>query len=301
MIYIVTALYCEARQLIRAYQLEKNLQETRYQEFYQADADMRLIVTGVGEIAAAVVTGSICAKYQPQAGDFLINLGICAGGAHMQGIYLCHQLKEQATGRTFYPDVLYCHPFQETSIVTGMLPWQGHPSKAVEKLDSDCLYDMEAAAVYQAGAYYFAPHQMSFLKIVSDQGNVSEVSQKQVETLLEAHHGQIVAYISQLREISDRTHVWKKGCRQDVEHAQSYQGQELAGLSREQLLDKLCTDMHCSKSMRDCLGQHIHYRALAGIDYLSQIQAFYTAGMLPCKDKREGKKYFEQFCRKIFE
>lgn len=32
------------------------------------------------------------------------------------------------------------------------------------------LYDMEAAAVYQAGAYYFGPHQMTFLKVVTDHG-----------------------------------------------------------------------------------------------------------------------------------
>lgn len=33
---------------------------------------------------------------------------------------------------------------------------------------------MEAAAIYQAGNYYYAPHQMLFLKVVTDHGTTQE-------------------------------------------------------------------------------------------------------------------------------
>ena len=283
MIYLVTALYCEAGQLIRKLSLVKKLQETRYQEFFNTDAGIRLVVTGVGEISAAAVLGSVFTKYQPQAWDFLVNLGVCAGSANMQGIYLCSQLKEQATGKTFYPDLLYRHPFQEACLATGMVLWQGHPGKTAKDSEADCLYDMEAAAVYQAGAFSFGPHQMSFLKIVSDQGDAAAISKKQVETIMEAYEEQIIAYLGQLQEIS-------KSIQMQLQHRMHLQKE----------MDRLCTDMHCSKSMRDSLKQHMHYMDLAGIDYASHIQALYAAGILPCKDKKEGKKCFGQFCRKIF-
>ena len=32
------------------------------------------------------------------------------------------------------------------------------------------LHDMEGAAIYQAGSYWLGPHQMSFIKVISDHG-----------------------------------------------------------------------------------------------------------------------------------
>ena len=201
MIFIFTALYCEARMIIEAFQLEKNVQNTRFQEFYREDAKIRLTITGVGEIAAAAAVAGCCAQYpgSPEAApeeDFLLNLGICGGNDGMEGVFLCNCLTEQATGKSFYPDMLYRHAFPEAQIVTGMTPWKGRPEYAAglrsgegcagtavrEDSGGSCgagkggtesegsLYDMEAAAVYQAGRFFFGPHRMMFLKVVSDHG-----------------------------------------------------------------------------------------------------------------------------------
>ena len=40
-------------------------------------------------------------------------------------------------------------------------------------------------------------------------------------------------------------------------------------------------------------------KTLAGIDYQGIIEEMYQAGELPCKDKREGKRCFEEFGRKL--
>lgn len=45
--------------------------------------------------------------------------------------------------------------------------------------------------------------------------------------------------------------------------------------------------------------QHLKYAVLAGIDYQGIIEEMYQAGELPCKDKREGKRCFEEFGRKL--
>lgn len=83
----------------------------------------------------------------------------------------CNKITEQTTGRTFYPDVIYRHPFAEAEIVTQAVPYRGaNETQDPENGAGARLYDMEAAAVYQAGAYYFGPHQMTFLKVVTDHG-----------------------------------------------------------------------------------------------------------------------------------
>ena len=50
MVYIFTALYCEAQIFIRQFNLTKNLENTWFQEFQNEEAHIRLTVTGVGEI-----------------------------------------------------------------------------------------------------------------------------------------------------------------------------------------------------------------------------------------------------------
>ena len=52
--------------------------------------------------------------------------------------------------------------------------------------------------------------------------------------------------------------------------------------------------------MEDSLKNHIHYWELAGIDYVSVIQDMYREGLLPCRDKREGKLRFEELKKRLF-
>ena len=145
------------------------------------------------------------------------------------------------------------------------------------------LYDMEAAAIYQSGSYFFGPHQMLFLKIVSDSGTVASVSKEQVALLMEVYREQLYGVIGLLQKIT-------------AEYAQ-----RAFCLYREQkgIVDKLCTDLHCSKVMSDSLRQYIRYAVLTGRDTEAMIRSMYEEGLLPCKDKREGKIRFEEFKRRL--
>lgn len=277
MIYLFTALYCEADLFIKKYRLEKIPENVRFQEFYQEDAGIRLTVTGVGEIAAATAVSSVCATYKPQEGDMLLNVGTCSHNAGSHGVFLCNKILEQATGKTFYPDLLYRHNLQEEAIVTGMLPCNRE-----EACDGN-LYDMEAAAIYQAGAYFFGPHQMMFLKVVSDQGAAAEVSRERVHHLMETYQETLFDFIGGLPVIVYGDH----------RNAEILQQKEIR-------METLCADLHCSRAMRDALRQHIHYWELAGREYVSVIRDMYREGLLPCRDKREGKSCFEEIKRRLF-
>ncbi len=298
MIYLFTALYGEAHIFIKQFHLEKDLESIQFQEFYNETARIRLTITGIGEIAAAAAVGSVCSVYKPTEKDVLLNIGTCACATGSNGVFVCNKITEQATGKTFYPDILYRHGFQEGAIVTGMLPWNGGEAVVTEVVSRDGekdsvafsasntggdLYDMEAAAIYQAGSYFFGPHQMMFLKIVSDQGMAKGVTKEQVENLMETYRDVLSGYIQQIQSISD-----------EISQKANYVQPE-----NETRIEKLCTDMHCSKVMRDSLRQHIRYLALTGTDYVPVIQEMYREGLLPCNDKREGKLRFEEFKRRV--
>lgn len=299
MIYLFTALYCEAAGFIRRFRLEKNVENTQFQEFFHEKAGIRLTVTGCGEIAAAAAVGSLCAKYRPKEGDMLLNVGTCAHTAGDDGIFLCNKITEQATGKTFYPDMLYRHTFREEAIATGMRPWNSEklPAGELRRRDEEteraglageaggaALYDMEAAAVYQAGSYFFGPHQMAFLKIVSDGGTAGTVSKEQIERLMEACQDRLFDFVEQLLSIT-------RGDAQEEDRPKQ---------EREALFAKLSADMHCSGTMENALRQHLRYLELSGADYASVIRKMYEEGLFPCKDKREGKLRLEELKRRLF-
>lgn len=298
MIYVVTALYQEAHGFIRELELKKNTAYAPFEVFDNENAGIRLVVTGVGEIAAAAVVAAVCAQDGADAADFLINIGCCAaanagadsgcetvdsgmdsgyGAAHTAQIgdlYVCHKITEQATGKTFYPDILYRHPWKERELVTGMQPLQRAAAHGA-------LYDMEAAAVYQAGIRFFSPDRMLFLKVVSDFGIAGQerMTAEALTGLLEQHVKEVVAFLTNLREAADEEETLRNdGILQED----------------ETVLERLFAALHCSQTMRASARQYITYAALTGYDWKAELEEWYARGLLPCKDRREGKVRLEE-------
>ena len=292
MIYVVTALYQEAHGLIRELELKKNTAYAPFEVFDNESAGIRLVVTGVGEIAAAAATAAVCARDGADAADFLVNIGCCAAGgcepadrdmdsgygaahaAQIGDLYVCHKITEQATGKTFYSDILYRHPWKERELVTGMQPLQRAAAHGA-------LYDMEAAAVYQAGIRFFSPDRMIFLKVVSDFGIAGQerMTAEALTGLLEQHVKEVAAFLTNLREAADE----EEALRND-------------GILQEDetVLERLFAALHCSQTMRASSRQYITYAALTGYDWKAELEEWYARGLLPCKDRREGKVRLEE-------
>lgn len=292
MIYVVTALYQEAHGLIRELELKKNMVYAPFEVFDNESAGIRLVVTGVGEIAAAAATAAVCARDGADAADFLVNIGCCAAGdckpadrgmdsgsravnaAQIGDLYLCHKITEQATGKTFYPDILYRHPWKERELVTGMQPLQKAAAHGV-------LFDMEAAAVYQAGIRFFSPDRMLFLKVVSDFGVAGQerMTAETLTGLLEQHVKEIAAFFTNLCEAANEEETLRNdGILQED----------------EAVLERLFAALHCSQTMRASARQYITYAALTGYDWKAKLEEWYARGLLPCKDRREGKVRLEE-------
>ena len=292
MIYVMMALYQEAHGLIRELELKKNTAYAPFEVFDNESAGIRLVVTGVGEIAAAAATAAVCARDGADAADFLINIGCCAAGgcepadrdmdsgygaayaAQIGDLYVCHKITEQATGKTFYPDILYRHPWKERELVTGMQPLQRAAAHGA-------LYDMEAAAVYQAGIRFFSPDRMLFLKVVSDFGIAGQerMTAEALTGLLEQYVKEVAAFLTNLREAADEEETLRNdGILQED----------------ETVLERLFAALHCSQTMRASARQYITYAALTGYDWKAELKEWYARGLLPCKDRREGKVRLEE-------
>lgn len=264
MIYIFSAFYAEAKNIIDHYDLkkEKSPEKVRFDVF--ANDSIRLVITGVGEINAAAAVSNIGGAYGISPDDEILNVGCGAGFSDetcLGSIFLGNKLTEQMTGRTFYPDMLMKTNFRECEIVT--------VAKVLGEGCDSVVYDMEAAAVYQAAAFFVGPHRMHFIKLVSDAGE--RIDQSKITELFALQEEKICGYIDTLLSVG--------GNKVSIDDTKSAWN-----------IDRLISDMRCSKVMGDQLAQLIKYCRLSGIDYKAVLDEYYTKGMLPCESKREGKK-----------
>jgi hypothetical protein len=279
MITVYCALYQEAQNFICDFELKKENENRHFQVFSNEDIGVRLVITGVGGVAAATAVAEISTLYPPGKTDLLLNFGSCAGGEEFSvgDFFLCNKITEAATGRTFYPDVLYSHPFEETEILS---------VAKVVKLEemSDCggLCDMEAAAIYQAGNYYYSPDRMLFLKVVTDHG----IKAKE-PVYVQGYDGLVAPFIRQM--ISAAEALQKS---ENEKH-------KLRALA-EADAKELASEMHCSVTMAAELTQLLFYCRLTGKNYAELTDEYRSRGQLPAKDKREGKKLLEDIREKLF-
>ena len=272
MIYIFSAFYAEAKNIIDHYGLkkEKSPETVRFDVF--ANDSIRLVITGVGEINAAAAVSNIGGAYGISPDDEILNVGCGAGFGNetcLGSIFIGNKLTEQMTGRTFYPDMLMKTNLMECEIVT--------VTRVLNEGRDSVVYDMEAAAVYQAAAFFVGPHRMHFIKLVSDAGE--RIDQSKITELFALQEEKICGYIDMLLSVG--------GNKASID--EKTKGKNTVAKSAWNM-DRLISDMRCSKVMGDQLAQLIKYCRLSGIDYKAVLDEYYTNGMLPCESKREGKK-----------
>lgn len=310
MIYIFTALYPEAKPLIRAFSLKRAVTGLPFDVYENTDSsqeqDLRLVVTGVGAAAAACGVAAVLGKYGADEGDHLINIGTCAQEVSAKGlseekreeeknketgeIYLCHKITDRNTGHTYYPDMLYHTSLPEAEVITEPAVWKRAVLKeevsekaAVETLpQSTLLHDMEGAAVYQAGSYWMGPHQMSFLKVVSDHGDGEKITPQTLEEAVNRNLELIKGYVLNLGQV----------LRKNREEQEKEQHGRMEA-------ETLCRELHCSQTMRAAVEQCVRYWTLAKVDYQQVLDKMRADGELPCRDRREGKKRFEELKQRL--
>lgn len=292
MLTIYSALFAEAQEIIRTFQLKKET-DHHFEVFSDEEKGIRVVLTGVGAIAAATAVAEISNCYPPKNSDLICNFGSCAATDEIPvgKIYLCNKLTEDTSGRTFYPDISYRHPFAEAELVSCAQIREAEQMKSDGKADRQRLYDMEAAAIYQAANYYYGPHQMIFLKVVSDHGLDAKQETKIVHmreamtALMKNATSTVCPYLERLCEISRA-------------NEEAYGKQTLIRREAEAEAAQLGEALHCSAVMRGELRQLLYYWKLIGMDYESLLED-YRRHCLPAKDKREGKRILDELKERL--
>ncbi len=273
MLMIFTALYCEAEPFIRFYKLKKQRNFHSFQIY--AQDDIFLLITNTGSIKAAIGVAYLCSNHIPGPSDRLFNIGVCGckkKDVPVGSAFLCNKIHEQGTGRCYYPDMCYTHPFHEDSIVS----CQSIVNHTSNIYLPETLVDMEAAAIFQAGSVFYRPDQMFFVKVVSDHLEDKRIKPERITCLMQENLSSITGWMHEL-------------------HQESTEDSSIFSPEEKHSLEKVGKKLRLSVTMIHQLYQMMHYYKLQNGSFTARVDAFLKTNQpLPCKTKKEGKECFEQ-------
>ena len=281
MVYVFCAFYGECSGLIKHYNLKKRQTDKyyRFDVFENENQPVRIILTGQGSVMAAAAVSGAASFFGIKAEDAIINVGTCAGDYEPGQVFICNKITEEATGRTFYPDMILRSGLPERGLVTVSVVINKPIHEYVNKDSHNmALYDMEAAAIYQAANLYVGPHRMGFVKVVSDNGDIEGLTPDFIKKLMAEAVDEIASYVDMF--VTD-THDM---CRAE---------------ESTQFTNQLCKDLHCSKVMENQVRQLIKYLSLEVTDYMTYISRLYDEGRLPAHDKKNGKVCLDEIKREL--
>ncbi|WP_335995938.1 spore photoproduct lyase family protein [Fusobacterium polymorphum] len=162
MLYIVTALYIEAKPLISLFNLKKDSKYTKFQVF--SNENIKLIISGTGKIKSATALTYLISNKDIKENDYIINIGFIASinnNSQLGDIIYISKIQNAYSDTTFYPEMIYKHNFLEGSLTTF--------DKIIEnKIENVEYIDMEAYGFFQTASIFFKKDKIFLLKIVSD-------------------------------------------------------------------------------------------------------------------------------------
>lgn len=367
----------EAQYLIQHYELKKATESRHFQIFFNEKWKIRLVITGVGKLNATVAMAEISTIYPPAEEDLMVNYGSCAaegmlmpgegeggGGAcvPLGSIIMVNKLTDAESGRTFYPDMVYRHPFAEGEVVTSAQVYtadagtrDGGTTKVEdvglnahaegyakvetaglnaqneeamkEEVIAPTVHDMEAAAFYEAGNFYYGPHQMIFLKVVTDHGiekdrlqndssqgkdigneknmtiHPAASERERFAMIMQEAGAEVAIFIDGLHSLFTSECYDKKSGGEKM-HASEVQDSSLETLCEDPICEwsidenQLAEDLHCSVTMKAELMQLLKYWRLTGFEADALLHSYYEQELLPCKDKREGRRLLDELQNK---
>ena len=161
MLYIVTALYIEAKPLISLFNLKKDNSYTKFQVFF--NEDIKLIISGIGKVKSATALTYLISKEDIKKNDYIANIGFVASNKNSQlgDIVYVSKIQNAYSDLDFYPEMIYKHNFLEGSLTT----FDSIVEKKIENIE---YIDMEAYGFFQTASIFFKKDKIMVLKIVSD-------------------------------------------------------------------------------------------------------------------------------------
>jgi len=197
-INIICALQCEARPLIEHYRLQGNARHSAFR-CYQND-EMRLVVCGVGKLAAATATAYLAALSLPTS-DAWLNLGIAGHADREIGEpLLAHKLIDASSERQWFPAIVIPAPCASETLTTVDKPEAAYREET--------MVDMEATGFYAAASRFQSSELIHSLKVISDnRGHHSDnISEKSTSGLIHRNIHTLDSIITQLQQLVAQLH-----------------------------------------------------------------------------------------------
>lgn len=156
---LVCALSCEAKPLIDHFRLRLISNELPF-SIYERE-NLKLIVTGVGEINASTACGYLGGKYSVED-DSWLNIGICGAKKKVGTPFLANKIFCEE--KSFYPSFVFPLPCSTLPLLTTSTPQKS--------LREGLLFDMEGVGFFAAASKFSKIEGIHCLKIVSDCGAI---------------------------------------------------------------------------------------------------------------------------------
>lgn len=189
MLNLIVATQMEARPLIAHFHLQAANLGSAF-PLYHKD-DLRLIISGIGKIAAAAATAYLFGLAPENLAAWL-NVGIAGHGqAEIGQALLIHKIVEHSSGRTHYPAIAFAPACPTTTAITVERPEQEYREP--------CAYEMEACGFWPTANLFSTAEIVHCLKIVSDnkENSINTLNKQRVEALI-AQHLDLVGDLVQL-------------------------------------------------------------------------------------------------------
>ena len=195
MIYITTALACEAKPLISHLRLKKLTEHVAF-PCYRND-DVCLIVSGMGRVAMAAATAYIAAsQVAPQENNVWLNVGVAGHGDFGLGTaILADKVVEEGSDKTWYPLYVFSPELNTSTLKTVDRPQLNY-------LD-DFAYDMEGSAFIETASRFTSFELIHLFKVISDNrdSGVAHIDKAYVAELIESKLSTLEGVISSLRSV----------------------------------------------------------------------------------------------------
>jgi len=195
MIHLVVAIPCEARPLLRHFDL-RAIPDSGPFRVYENE-QFRLIVSGVGKLAAAAATAYLQGR-SPGKGDCgWMNIGTAGHAERPVGSgLLAHCIRDAGSGLNWYPPLLLETTAPTATVITVEQPETGYPGTAA--------YDMEAAGFAAMASRCATSELVHSYKVISDNHRepIIQVNKGMVEELIKAQLENIEQLLLQLANLT---------------------------------------------------------------------------------------------------
>lgn len=278
MIYLFCPLHAEALPVIR------NLHLVRQESLasfvcYGDNVSWFLTVCGTGKVACAAAVGAVLSKCDVSLNDVVVLYGSAAGvlDAENDRLYNGVKLIDMHSGQDGYPDVVTKNSPLPAMIVSGDVLYDGGWPFAFSKesVHLPLLYDIESAAFFKAAMLFCNAHQIAVLRYVSDKGNV--ISKDDLYSCSSRCAAEAVSYMERMQK--------------RIVLPKEKDFSEEAGWLNELF--------HGSVTMKNQCRQIISWCELSSVDWKKEVKRMQEEGILPARDKEEGKKILHEFKKRI--